>query len=93
MTKQEFEQRLGKTVSEKDYAKIEEVYTTHPSISETEGKDQIAYLYKTFGMRIIEDMLPTARKARELEDEMRKTRTRINTSQETMTDAAWNAPS
>ena len=45
MTKQEFEQRLGKTVSE--------------------SKDQIAYLYKTFGMRIIEDMIPTARKARE----------------------------
>lgn len=78
MTKQEFEQRLGKTVSEKDYAKIEEVYTTHPSISETEGKDQIAYLYKTFGMRIIEDMIPTARKAREIEDEIRKTRAQLD---------------
>ena len=53
MTKQEFEKRLGKTVNDRDYAKIEEVYATHPSISETESKDQIAYLYKTFGMRII----------------------------------------
>ena len=55
MTKQEFEQRLGWAVSENEYRKIETVYTFHPSISETAGKDQITYLYKTFGMRIIED--------------------------------------
>lgn len=77
MTKQEFEKRLGKTVNDRDYAKIEEVYATHPSISETEGKDQIAYLYKTFGMRIIEDMLPTARKAREIEGGMRSARMQL----------------
>lgn len=53
MTKQEFEERLGKTVNDRDYVRIEEVYTYHPSISETEGKNQIAYLYKTFGMRDI----------------------------------------
>lgn len=88
MTKQEFEQRLGKTVSERDYAKIEEVYTTHPSISETEGKDQIAYLYKTFGMRIIEDVIPTARKAREIEDEIRKTRARLDHLAEEMKELA-----
>lgn len=77
MTKQEFEERLGKTVNGRDYAKIEEVYTMHPSISETEGKDQIVYLYETFGMRIIEDMLPTARKAREIEDGMRSARMQL----------------
>ena len=77
MTKQEFEKRLGKTVNDRDYAKIEEVYATHPSISETEGKDQIAYLYKTVGMRIIGDMLPTARKAREIEGGMRSARMQL----------------
>ena len=77
MTKQEFEKRLGKTVNDRDYAKIEEVYATHPSISETESKDQIAFLYKTFGMRIIGDMLPTARKAREIEDGIRSERMQL----------------
>lgn len=74
MTKQEFEERLNKTVNSTDYEKIEEVYEYHPSISETDGKDQIAYLFKTFGMRIITDMLPTARKAKELEEKIRQAR-------------------
>ncbi len=70
MTKQEFEIRAKKPFSNLDYLKIETVYTFHPSISETNGKEQIAYLFNTFGMRIIEDMLPTAKEARELQDEI-----------------------
>lgn len=78
MTKQEFEQRLGWAVSENEYRKIETVYTFHPSISETSGKDQITYLYKTFGMRIIEDMLPTATNASELQDKIRNAKIRLD---------------
>lgn len=38
---------------------------------------QARYLYKTFGMRIIGDMLPTARKAREIEGGMRSARMQL----------------
>lgn len=42
MMKQEFENLIGKEVSDKDYEVIDRVYTFHPAISETEGKKQIA---------------------------------------------------
>lgn len=70
MTKEEFTARLQRKVTDAEYADIEFVYNWHPSISNTEGKDQIAYLYNTFGMRIIRDMMPTAKKAEELENEI-----------------------
>lgn len=56
MTKQEFEERTTRPVSEKEYKIIEKVYTWHPSISETDGKNQIAMLYETFGMDFIRGM-------------------------------------
>lgn len=68
MTRQEFDERCTAKVTDEEYKKIEFVYTWHPSISETDGKNQIAMLVGAFGMRIIEDMLPTAQKAQELED-------------------------
>ena len=46
MTKQEFQKRIGAEISQKDYSIVEHVYTWHPSISEVEGKEQIAELYK-----------------------------------------------
>ena len=72
MTKQEFEERIGGTVSASQYDLIEEVYTFHPSISNTNGKDEIATIYKMFGMRLIYDMLPTAREAKRLDIEIQK---------------------
>ena len=42
MTKQEFEKKIGAEISQKDYSIVEHVYTWHPSISEVEGKEQIA---------------------------------------------------
>lgn len=42
MTKQEFQKRIGAEISQKDYSIVEHVYTWHPSISEVEGKEQIA---------------------------------------------------
>lgn len=47
MTKQEFQKRIGAEISQKDYSIVEHVYTWHPSISEVEGKEQIAELYKS----------------------------------------------
>lgn len=65
MTRQEFEERTVITVTDEEWSKIQFVYTWHPSIDEVKGKDQIAMLVDTFGIRIIEDMLPTAQRAEE----------------------------
>ena len=78
MTKQEFTARTSKPVSDKDYEIIEYVYTYHPSIDPVKGKDQIANLYETFGMRIIIDMLPTAEKAKHYEDEIRAAKLKLD---------------
>ena len=77
MTIQEFKERTKKPVTDSDYKKIEFVYTYHPAISETEGKDQIGYLYNTFGMRIIEDMTDTAEKAEEMLYNIRTTESKL----------------
>lgn len=78
MNRQEFNERCNVSVTENDYKEIEFVYTWHPSISETNGKDQIAMLVETFGMRIIEDMIPTAERAKELEDERMALRSKLD---------------
>lgn len=62
------------TISSEDYKVIELVYTFHPAISEVRGKEQIALLYTTFGMTVINDMKPRALKARELESKIAKAR-------------------
>jgi len=68
MTKQEFRALTKRDFTDEEYEIIEIVYTFHPSISETEGKMQIANLFDNFGFRVIADMLPTAVKAREYEE-------------------------
>lgn len=70
MTKQEFQKRIGAEISQKDYSIVEHVYTWHPSISEVEGKEQIAELYKSFGMPIIKNMMETANYAETLDRAM-----------------------
>ena len=64
--KTEFQERINQPISDSDYAIVETVYTWHPSIDSCNGKDQLAYLYDNFGMRIIRDMLPTAEKSKDL---------------------------
>ncbi len=71
MMKQEFEARIGKMVSDEEYGTIEYVYTWHPAISETEGKDQIARLYTDYGMTVIEDMVERSRKMEKLEGDLK----------------------
>lgn len=44
MQKQEFEERIERTVTDEQYKVIEEVYMWHPSIRNTSGKDEVAEL-------------------------------------------------
>ena len=83
MTKTELEALAG-TVTQEAYEQINFVYTFHPAISETNGKQQIADLYKTFGMRIISDMYPTACKAQALEEDIRKKGVELDSLRESL---------
>ncbi len=65
MTKQEFVNLVGKDVTDEEYSAIEEVYMYYPNIT---SKQQVAELYKTFGMRIIYDMRSTAVTVRQYEE-------------------------
>lgn len=41
MMKAEFEEMIGKSVVDEEYKVIEAVYTWHPAINDTTGKDQM----------------------------------------------------
>jgi len=84
MTKQEFKALTKRDFTDKEYEAIETVYTFHPAISETEGKQQIASLYDTFGFRIIADMLPTAIKAKEYEEQIARKKHELEELQESI---------
>ena len=80
MTDTEFLNRLpegARKPTDKEFEAIQFVYNYHPSIHPSEGKDQIAMLYSTFGMRIIMDMLDTAQQAEMLESERRQLKARL----------------
>lgn len=75
MMYQEFVNRLPdgtRHPTNSEYEEIELVYASHPSISGSghEGQEQIARLYSEFGMRIIYDMFPTAKKVERLRTEL-----------------------
>lgn len=77
MLKEEFEKIAGVQVTLEEYKEIEYVYTWHPSISETDGKNQIATIWNIGGMRLIRDMKDTARIAMDLENEITTTRAKL----------------
>lgn len=80
MTDTEFLSRLPegtKHPTDKEFDLIQFVYNYHPSIHPVNGKDQIAMLYSTFGMRIICDMQDTAKRAQELDDERMELKARL----------------
>lgn len=62
-----------------EYEEIELVYACHPSVSSSghEGQEQIARLYSEFGMRIIRDMIPTAKEAERLRTELIAARNKV----------------
>lgn len=64
MQKHEFEERIESTVSDENYKLIEFVYQFHPVIRNVSGKDEVAELYKSFGMALFRDMEPRAKKAK-----------------------------
>lgn len=70
MQKHEFEERIESTVSDEDYKLIEFVYQFHPVIRNVSGKDEVAELYKSFGMALFRDMEPRAKKVKEVEEKM-----------------------
>lgn len=60
------------------YEIIEKVYSAHPLFDEAAGiKDKIAEIYSKFGMRLICDMLETAKRAGEIKDDILKKRREI----------------
>lgn len=74
MQKCEFEERIDGRVSDEDYKLIEFIYQFHPVINEISGKEQVAELYKSFGIVIFRDMESRAKKAKELEEKIRSAR-------------------
>lgn len=79
MQKAEFEERIEGQVSDEDYKLIEFVYQWHPVIRNVSGKDEVAELYKSFGMALFRDMEPRAKKAKEVEEKMTSCRLEIET--------------
>ncbi len=75
--KQEFEKLIHAEISDEEYSTIEYVYTWYPTISETGGKDQIADLYVSFGMPLIEDMVERAGQMEKLETELGVARNQV----------------
>ena len=83
MNKNEFldacEKYTGKIqyIDNENFAVVEYVYNWHPSISETHGKDQIVMLYCMFGMNVIHDMYPRAKKMQMLDGELQKAKAKV----------------
>lgn len=71
MMKNEFEEMIGRSVTDEEYQLIEEVYMYHPAIRTASGKEEVAELYKSFGIVIFYDMYPRARKAKDIEENIR----------------------
>lgn len=82
MMKAEFEALIGRSLTERDYNDIEMVYTWHPAIKNTMGKDQMVLLYNNFGMSVIKAMIPIAKKMAMLDRERRKLESRMQLIQQ-----------
>lgn len=82
MTRQEFEGRIGHTVSDEDYSTIEYVYTWHPAINEVNGKIQIADLYMNYGMTVIEDMMERAGNMEKVTKDLEAAKRQVSAAQD-----------
>lgn len=61
-------------IGDTEYPVVETVYTWHPSIGDTDGKEQVADLYARFGFVIFLDMLPRAKVMQNIDYERMKIR-------------------
>lgn len=78
MMRREFEEIIGSAVKKEEYDAIEFVYTWHPAFSNTEGKQQIADIYKAGGMTVINDMSKRAVLNKDLEEMISRCRARMD---------------
>ena len=80
MLKEEFMNFLPKTKepTNEEFEVISEVYSCNPCIDAVRGKEQIATLWSLGGMRLMLDMLPTARKAAAIDDKIIRLRAEID---------------
>jgi hypothetical protein len=69
MNREEWIENTGYQPTQEEWEVIQAVYTFHPSISNANGKREIALIYRTCGMGIIFDMLGTAKTCQRLEME------------------------
>lgn len=67
MMKQEFEEKIGCTITEEAYRVVEIVYMYHPVCDCIHAKERAAELWQIGGLAIFRDMLPRAKKCRDLE--------------------------
>jgi hypothetical protein len=68
-----------KPIDRSEYSNIVEVvYSFHPLIDDVGGKLQIAKFYNLGGMRLMRDMLPTAIKARDIQNKIDNTKSEIS---------------
>lgn len=89
MTMQEFLTEVNKilpkgkkinAITEEEYSVIEKVYAWHPSISNSDGKGEIAYLYVHFGWVLIVDMLRRAKAIEEKENDISRVKNDFESS-------------
>lgn len=83
MTREEFECRLPdrtRKPSDDEFEIIQFVYNYHPAFNRNcaNAKEKVANLYFEYGMRVICDMQETAKRMREIEDEQRSLRLRLD---------------
>ena len=90
MQKREFAEMIEHPVSDAEYRVIETVYQWHPSVKEVSGKEEVAELYKSFGMAIFHDMLPRAERARCLEEKLHRAKKEVEQIREEMETLACN---
>lgn len=64
-------------INDENFTLVEYVYNWHPSISVSRGEDQLAMLYCTFGMNVIHDMYPRAKKMQTLDYELQKAKVKV----------------
>lgn len=73
-------------ISDNDYELIEYVYNFYPTISETDGKKQIAMLFSIGGMALIHDMLSRSKRAHELENQIHKCMSELDSYKKELED-------
>lgn len=80
MLKEEFMNFLpkAKEPTNEEFEVISEVYACHPCIDAVRGKEQIATLWSVGGMRLMLDMLQTARQAAAIDDKIIRLRAEID---------------